>query len=209
MFKQKVEGRGIKIILSLLLLILTLIATIYWFNYIGLVNIQQALFKVSKKIPGLKVVKDIQDPFLLEKEYYDKLKLSYESKFLLLKKQEEELKKKEDELKSKEQLLVKKDKALEEKENSINRKLKEYDNIKENLRKQALYFINMPPQQAVKIMNGMDELLVVDILRAMDEVFAERGEDSTVPYLLSLMPEDRAARLNELMAAGASTFQGE
>lgn len=200
------EKTGLKIILSIFLLILVLLATIYWFNYIGLINIQRSLFKVSKKIPLISYAKEIQDPFLLEKEYMEKLKLSYESKFLLLQKQLEELKKREKEIKLKEKLLQKQSKALEEKDLSINRKLKEYDNYKNNIKKQANYFINMAPKNAVNIMNGMDILLVVDILRAMDEVFEEKGEESTVPYLISLMPADRAAKINELMAEGASTL---
>lgn len=200
------EKTGLKIILSIVLLIMVLLATIYWFNYIGLVNIQRSLFKVSKKIPLISYAKEIQDPFLLEKEYIEKLKLSYESKFLLLQKEEEDLKKRENEIKLKENLLQKQSKALEDKELSINRKLKEYDNYKDNIKKQANYFINMAPKNAVDIMNGMDILLVVDILRAMDEIFNERGEDSTVPYLISLMPSDRAAKINELMAEGASTL---
>ena len=57
------EKSGIKILLSILLLILVLLATIYWFNYIGLINIQRSLFRVSKKIPLISYAKEIESSY--------------------------------------------------------------------------------------------------------------------------------------------------
>ncbi len=197
---------GFTVMFLLILLIIVLFAVVYWFNYLGLVNLPRAYSKIASRIPVIPYGKDIANPFLLEKEFYDKLKLSYESQFAQIKQLENLLKDKEDQANEKEKAIAEAEKALKEKEENIYRKLKEYEDYKENIRKEAIQFINMPPNEAVKILNNMDILKVVDILRAMDEYFASRGETSLVPYLVSLMPPERAAKLSEYKVEGATTF---
>lgn len=198
--------QGFTVMFLLILLIIVLFAVVYWFNYLGLVNLPRAFSKIVSRIPAISYGRDINDPFLLEKEYYDKLKISYESQFAQLKQLEMQLKSREEQANEKEKAITESEKALKEKEENIYRKLKEYDDYKENIRKEAIQFINMPPAEAVKVLNNMDILKVVDILRAMDEYFASIGEASLVPYLVSLMPPDRAAKLSEYKIEGASTF---
>jgi len=206
MAKGRKESSSVSIVLLLLLLIVVIVATIYWFNFIGLLNIQRSLFKAYQKIPGLKVAKEIQDPLLLDKEYLDKYKLSLDNRNLTLDNKQKEQEKKELEIANKENELKKKEDALAQKEENINALLNQYDNIKENIRSQAQDFINMPPESAVSILNNMDIYIVVDILRTINEIAAESGESSIVPYYLSLMPPDRAAQIQELLSAGASTL---
>ncbi len=197
---------GFTVMFLLILLIIVLFAVVYWFNYLGLVNLPRAFSKIVSRIPALPYGKDINDPFLLEKEFYDKLKISYESQFAQLKQLESQIKAKEEKANEKEKAIAELETAFKEKEENIYRKLKEYENYKENIRKEAIQFINMPPAEAVKILNNMDILKVVDILRAMDEYFASIKETSLVPYLVSLMPPDRAAKLSEYKIEGATTF---
>ncbi|MCR4421154.1 MAG: hypothetical protein GYA61_05220 [Spirochaetales bacterium] len=197
---------GFTVMFLLILLIIVLFAVVYWFNYLGLVNLPRAYSKIVSRIPAISYGKDITDPFLLEKEFYDKLKISYESQFTQLKQFEEQLKLKEEQTNEKEKAISELEASLKEKEENIYRKLKEYDDYKENIKKEAIQFINMPPAEAVKILNNMDILKVVDILRAMDEYFASIGETSLVPYLVSLMPPDRAAKLSEYKIEGSTTF---
>ncbi|MEJ5274012.1 MAG: hypothetical protein WH035_07765 [Spirochaetota bacterium] len=197
---------GFTVMFLLILLIIVLLAVVYWFNYLGLVNLPRAYSKIISRVPGISYGKDINDPFLLEKEFFDKLKISYESQFNQLKQFENELKAKEEQANEKEKAIAELEASLKEKEENIYRKLKEYDDYKENIKKEAIQFINMPPQEAVKILNNMDILKVVDILRAMDEYFKSIGETSLVPYLVSLMPPERAAKLSEYKIEGATTF---
>ncbi len=198
--------QGFTVMLLLILLIIVLFAVVYWFNYLGLVNLSRAFSKIASRIPVIPYGKDITDPFLLEKEFYEKLKISFDSQFAQLKQLEKDLKVKEEQANEKERAIAEAQKSLKEKEENIYRKLKEYEDYKENIKKEAIQFINMPPNEAVKILNNMDILKVVDILRAMDEYFASIGETSLVPYLVSLMPPERAAKLSEYKIEGASTF---
>jgi flagellar protein FlbB len=197
---------GFTVMFLLILLIIVLFAVVYWFNYLGLVNLPRAYSKIVSRIPAIPYGKDIADPFLLEKEFFDKLKVTYESQFTQLKQYEDQLKAKEEQTNEKEKAISELEASLKEKEENIYRKLKEYDDYKENIKKEAIQFINMPPADAVKVLNNMDILKVVDILRAMDEYFASIGETSLVPYLVSLMPPDRAAKLSEYKIEGATTF---
>jgi flagellar protein FlbB len=190
----------------LIFLIILIISVVYWFNYLGLLNLPRALSKIVSKVPLISYSKDVSDPFLLEKEYYSKLRLSYESMFTQLKQYENELKAKDEQIAEKEKTLSESEFSFKQKEENIYRKLKEYEDYKENIKKEAIQFINMPPEQAVKVLNSMDILKVVDILRAMDEYFAQIGESSLVPYLVSLMPPDRAAKISEYKVEGATTY---
>ncbi|MFN3411611.1 MAG: hypothetical protein ACK4YF_05585, partial [Exilispira sp.] len=88
--------QGLTVTFLLILLIIILLAVVYWFNYLGLVNLPRAYSKIISRIPAIPYGKDIADPFLLEKEFYDKLKISYDSKFSQLKQIENELKLKQD-----------------------------------------------------------------------------------------------------------------
>lgn len=197
---------SLTVMFLLIFLIILIISVVYWFNYLGLLNLPRALSKIVSKVPFISYSKDVTDPFLLEKEYYSKLRLSYESMFTQLKQYENELKAKDEQIAEKEKTLSESEFSFKQKEENIYRKLKEYEDYKENIKKEAIQFINMPPEQAVKVLNSMDILKVVDILRAMDEYFAQIGESSLVPYLVSLMPPDRAAKISEYKVEGATTY---
>jgi len=73
MAKSSTKSGTLQVVLLLVLLIIVIIATIYWFNYIGLLNIQRTVFKLYQKFPSLKVSKEITDPFLIEKEFLEKI----------------------------------------------------------------------------------------------------------------------------------------
>ena len=197
---------SLTVMFLLIFLIILIISVVYWFNYLGLLNLPRALSKIVSKVPLISYGKDITDPFLLEKEYYSKLRLSYDSMFTQLNQYENELKAKDEQIKEKEKILSESELSFKQKEENIYRKLKEYEDYKENIKKEAIQFINMPPEHAVKVLNSMDILKVVDILRAMDEYFAQIGESSLVPYLVSLMPPDRAAKISEYKVEGATTY---
>jgi len=207
----KPERSGLKIFLLLILLIIVLLGTIYWFNFIGLINIQRSYFKIYGKIPGLKQAKEIVDPFLLEKEYLDKLKISFDSRAIELDKREEKIALTENDMNEQINKLEEKEKALSEKEKNINQKLKSYEDYKNNIRKQADYFMSMPPEKSSQILSKMAEtdiLKVVDVLRMIDEIAAENDQSSLVPVILMNMDEKLAAEINYLMIEGANTLPG-
>ena len=61
----------------------------------------------------------------------------------------------------------------------------------------------MPPTNARDILMKMDDQDVIDIFRIVDGQAQRTGQDSLVPYWLSIMPADRAATLQRKMARNA------
>ena len=61
--------------------------------------------------------------------------------------------------------------------------------------------MNMPPKKAVDRLQAMtDDLLIIEILRAVDTESVRIGQQSMVPYYLSLMSSNRAAVIQRKMA---------
>ena len=151
----------------------------------------------------------IEDRFLLEREELNKqwLVLSlkekdYGEKLHQLTTNDQRLKDKENQLKGLEKQLREREKKASE---------AEMEKIKrsERVRIVADQLMNMPPKDAVPRLEAQtDDLLVIDILRAMDAVAADQGKRSIVPYLLSLMKGERAAAIQRKMA-NISTLSNE
>jgi len=115
---------SLTVMFLLIFLIILIISVVYWFNYLGLLNLPRALSKIVSKVPLISYGKDITDPFLLEKEYYSKLRLSYDSMFTQLNQYENELKAKDEQIKEKEKILSESELSFKQKEENIYRKLK-------------------------------------------------------------------------------------
>lgn len=143
----------------------------------------------------------IEDRFLLEREELNKqwLALSlkekeYDGKLHEVASNDQWLKDKEDQLKGLEQQLREREKKAVETELG---KVKRSERVK----RVAEQLMNMPPKDAVPRLEAQtDDLLVIDILQAMDAVAAEQGKRSIVSYLLSLMKSERAATIQRKMA---------
>ena len=80
-------------------------------------------------------------------------------------------------LKDKENELENRAKFLDERENR-------YKDKQENIREQAIKIYNMPPEDAVKILEKQSEEDIIDILRAIDTYSAELDRMSISPYLI-------------------------
>jgi flagellar protein FlbB len=88
---------------------------------------------------------------------------------------------------------------LEEQEKVLSEEKRQYDNYKDNIGRQAVYFTSMPPRAADDRLQKLDDLLVIDVLREVDRRAEETGTVSLVPYYLSLMDEDKAASVQRKM----------
>jgi len=143
----------------------------------------------------------IEDRFLLEREELNKqwLVLSlkekeYDDKIHQLKTNDQRLKDKEDQLKGLEKQLREREKKAAETEMEKVRRSERVKLVAEQL-------MNMPPKDAVPRLEAQtDDLLIIDILQAMDAIAADQGKRSIVPYLLSLMKGERAAVIQRKMA---------
>lgn len=143
----------------------------------------------------------IEDRFLLEQEELKKQWLS-----LSLKEKEygdrlNMMKKEDQKLKDKETQLLGVEKQLKEREKKTAQNELEKIKRSERVKQVAEQLMNMPPKDAVpRLEEQSDDLLVIDILQAMDAIAIDQGKRSIVPYLLSLMKKDRAAAVQRKMA---------
>ncbi len=178
--------------------ILAILLLIYILDMAGVINYREWL---REHIPSLAEKMEIkpEDPLLLEK-------LELQKRWELLKVKQEELKKKEQELKDAEA------KIKTEKENIKKEKLKVQQAISniEIQKKQEMEYqkqvetvarrlLNMPILDAVKLLNKMDDMFVIDIFKEMDRIAEDQGIMSSVPEYLRRMDPDKAARIQRKM----------
>jgi flagellar motility protein MotE (MotC chaperone) len=183
-------GNGKKIILLFLLILILIGAGILLIDFVS------SIFGVYFPIPGLKQIKQMtfkkkikesEDPFLLEREELQKdgERLTLIEEQLIIR--EKEILSKESDIEKKNNTLKEKEKELEQKEKLLSRRDKEYQDNKKNIREQAVKLYNMPPQDAVALLEKQSEADIVAILRAIDSYSEELGRNSTAPYLLKLL----------------------
>jgi len=186
----KSTGNAKKIILLFLLIIFllgsTLLAIDFVSTYFGLYFPLPILNTLKQITINKKLVKN-ENPLLLEKE-----ELSKDNERLNI--SDEQLAVKANELASKESDIDKKMESLKEKENELDQKEamldqrdKTYNDVQNNVREQAIKLYNMPPKDAVAILEKQSESDIVDILRALDKYSDEIGRASLSPFYLKLL----------------------
>ncbi|OHD11075.1 MAG: hypothetical protein A2086_03570 [Spirochaetes bacterium GWD1_27_9] len=188
-----------KIVLLILLIIVLIGAGILIVDFVG------TIFGVQVPIPGLNYIKSVsfrkklkqsEDPYLLEREELSKVseKLSIKEEQIL--NREKEVSTKELESTKKLEALVEREKELNKRQKMMDDVDKQYKDRKQNIREQAVKLYNMPPKDAVALLEKQTEGDIVDILREIDKYSEEIGRQSTSPYLLKLMGDinkDKAA----------------
>ncbi len=128
-----------------------------------------------------------EDPLLLDKEQLKKAQISMKAYGEVLKTREialEEAQKRHDQLILR---LKQKSDQLIEKEKRLNQQKEESDNRNKRLESIASQLTNMPPPQAVRILEGIDTLTVIEILNQIDKSAAEAGTASVASYYISLI----------------------
>ena len=98
-------------------------------------------------------------------------------------------------------------KSQEEREKTFNNTVKKYDDREVNIVQNAKNLTGMPPENAVAILNAMEDQDVIDTLRKVEEIAQEEGTMSMVSYWLSLMPADRVAVIQRKMVSKPKTLQ--
>ena len=192
---------ALKIFFLFLLVIAIILGGMYWFDQLGLINYERVIGPLSQYLPRfMQRGEDADDdPLLLEREVFNKKEEVLLARQEAMEGQQKELEQKELELKETEAKLMEETKRLEEEKKVLSERLREYDNYRENIERQAVYFVSMPPQAAVERLAELDDLLVIDILRQIDRSAEEEGRQSVVPYYLSIMDPKRASVIQRKM----------
>jgi flagellar protein FlbB len=194
-------GTAPRIIVLVLALIVLVLSGFIWFDFLGLIDVQETLAPVLGLV-GIRTrtrIEEPQAPDLLDQQRLNQQWEALELRAEELQRIEEAQDTREAELIQMMEKVQEQEKVLEEREKSFNARIKQYENRNANLREVSTLFVNMPPAEAVARLVEMEDQDVIDILRTTDTVAEETGENSVSSYWLQLMPADRSARIQEKM----------
>lgn len=193
-----------KTIVLLMLIIIMALGGLLWFDYLGVMHVRTVfnpLFKALGKDPQTSVTATSSAPVVADLDQ-DRINKQLES----IEIQREELARREEEVAVKEQFneqianeLISREKSQEDREKTFNQTLKKYDDKNVNIEQIALNLNGMRPEAAVNILLAMDDQMVIDVLRKVEEIAQRNGSSSMGSYWLSLMPADRAAVIQRKM----------
>lgn len=199
-FKQSF-GKSFLLIIVILILI---VGGLLWFDYLGVVHVKSVfspVYKLLKKEPQTSQTvtqSDLVIPNLDEERL-----LKQREALLIL---QEELDKREADIALTEQQnlqvsaeLAEREKNQEEREKTFNQTVKKYDDKNINIEQIANNLNGMRPENAVAILEAMDDQTVIDVLRKVEEIAADNGSSSMGSYWLSLMNSERAAQIQRKM----------
>ncbi|MDR2734543.1 MAG: hypothetical protein LBC99_07870 [Spirochaetota bacterium] len=187
-----------KIIFALLLNLFLFLILVFILDVTGTISMESFLssFGVSDE-DGIK----IEDRYLLEREEMQKQWLSLQLKEDEYAQNIESLMSNDQRLQDKEDQLIAFEKQLQEREKKTGEDELAKVRRSERVAEVANQLMNMPPQQAVeRIEQQTDDLLVIDILNAINTLSAAQGRRTVVPYYISLMNRERAAVIQAKMA---------
>ncbi len=192
-------GAGFRIVILILLVGVLALGGLVWFDYLGILDARRVLAPVFSWFGAKKPAVEAEDPLLLEKERLAKQIEALAVRAEELSSREQQITSREQELTQKVEQVEEREKAAEEREKVFNDRIQAFENRRVNLKQNATYLVDMPPDKAVKILLDMEDQDVIDLFRIAEQQAAEAGELSMVSYWLSLMPPDRAAALERKM----------
>jgi len=203
-----------KTIVLLILVIILAIAGLLWFDILGVIHVK-SLFAPFYKMIGLQpqtsVTATNQKPLVadLDQDRLDKQRESLETFRQELEKRESDIEIAE---KKNEQIALEienREKSLEEREKTFNNEKEKYDKKEVNIVQIAANLEGMQPKNAVDILSKMDDQLVIDVLRKVDERARANNTSSMVSYWLSLMDATRAATIQRKMVSKPLSIDDE
>ena len=187
---KKTLGKSFVLILIILILVA---GGLLWFNFLGIIRLNSLfapVYKLIGKEPQTSVTVTQSKPLAVNIDE-DRLKKIQESLDI----QTEELEKRESDITAKENLLAQtaaeldeREKNQEEREKTFNLTQKKYEDINVNIEQIANNLNGMRPEAAVNILLAMNDQLVIDVLRKVEELAAQNNTASMGSYWLSLMP---------------------
>lgn len=197
------RGVGIAQIIFLVILIIALsIGGLVWLDFLGIIDVKDRLAPVTALF-GVRPRAEVEEPFspmLLDADRLAKERQAISIERNSLQSREKDLDLREAEVSQKESELAEKERSLEERQNSLIEAVSQYDNKVANLEQTARYMMNMPPADAVAIMDEYEVRNLVDLLRTSERLSRKDGAQSLVPYWLSLMSDrNRAAEIQRML----------
>lgn len=190
-----------QILLLILLIIGLTVGGLLWFDYLGLISVQDSFAPVL----GLfgrerrEEFDDIDDVMLMDRLRLEALQDALELETEDLAARRSAVDDRRLELERRAQELEATAAELEEREVSLNERLRQYENRRAVLVQNSRYLTSMRPNDAVEILEGYDDQLLIDTLRITEELARETGEVSLVSVWLASLPAARAADIQRKM----------
>jgi flagellar protein FlbB len=196
---------GRSIVLLLLIAILAL-GGIIWFDYLNVIDAKFVLAPIYRHIPfipGEGRTQPRMDPDELINLDLERLTIrlqAIELRSMEMDMHQRNLDSRYGEIIQMAQELELRQQALEEMEKALIAQASDAENKDRNIEQNARHLTSMPPQNAVGIINALDDQDAIDVLRKTEEIAQAEGTASIVPFWLSLMDPARAAELQRKMA---------
>lgn len=192
-------------ILGLLVIIFVLtFGGLFWFDYLGLINAQGFFSPVVNTVTGWfgkqpAVAINVDDPVLLDAIRIRKQEEALDLKYQDFLAKSDELSKEDQTLAQKMADIAEREKSQDDREKSFNDKQKQYDDRDMNLARISKDLTSMRPVDAVKILNGYDDQMMIDILRKTQELADASGSISMVSVWLARLDPARTAEIQRKM----------
>lgn len=193
-----------KTIVLIMLIIIMALGGLLWFNYLGFIRMNQIfapVYKLMGKDPQNSTTATSSKPVTADLDQ-DRINKQIEALDI----RREEYDRREEEILQKEQLneqiaaeLASREKSQEEREKTFNLIVKQYDDKNVNIEQIAANLNSMRPEAAVAILEAMDDQIVIDVLRKVEEIANRAGLMSMGSYWLSKMDPERAAVIQRKM----------
>ena len=189
-------------IIALTLLVLVLLAGgALWFNYLGLIDVTETFSPVLRLV-GIDARSDevrVEEELLLDQERLEKLEEALVLQEEELMQREQDLVARDNEISRRQDEIEARERDIQDRENSFNERVSRYDNRREVLQQNSRDLQNMRPEEAVQILVGFDDQLLIDTLRVTEELAQEAGDFSMVPVWLARLPAERASEIQRKM----------
>lgn len=199
------KSTKLRVVYLLIVILFLVVAGFLWLDYIGLMDLNKYHEQYISESTEKSINAKDDEPSLLAKEELKKRQERLDEKAESLSLKEIKLKEIEKSLSKKEEQLNEKAKGLDLEAKKLEEKKKRYESYRENINDLARKIGNMPPEGAIKIMSKWDDLLVIDVLRRMDQLAAQEDRQSITSYLLFLMQQNNPERAGTIMRKMAET----
>ncbi len=187
---------GKRILILLLGNIALITIAIMIFDTLGIIDYRSFIYENIPFATQL-LEQKLEDPSLIEKENMLRYKQELDYLKKILDTRQKNIEEKEKEILAKEAELQQKLAMVEEMKNSLEKQQKIFKDYDEKITKVANYIGSLPPDDAARILENMDDNMIVDVLLKMDKIAEREGRFSISSFLLSKLPPDRAARITE------------
>ncbi|HSA13923.1 MAG TPA: hypothetical protein P5346_04195 [Spirochaetota bacterium] len=171
---------------------------LFWLDYIGMIRMSKYI-NVFREEPELVVDAAGDEPSLMEREEFEKEKQRFLERIEDLDKREAVIVDKEKSLDVEREKFDQMRRGLDLEKKKLADDRNRYSGYKDNVKKLAGKIYNMPPEESVKIMVNWEDPLIIDVLRQMDADAEDAGRQSMTPYLITLLPKEKASRIMYLM----------